>query len=117
MRLHRRWGYPLWWVLFVCAWEWALPLRIRIRPWLTDGSGRHGYVTCVELSLFCLHWDIHYAWGRRRYYPPPERVLSLREVLEYDRSHPLENGRNQPEGIDHGVAGTLETDGQRASST
>ena len=90
MRLHRRWGYPLWWNLYIHPLEMALPLSIKIRPLLTDGSGRHENVTNICVSLFCLHFDVHYAWGKRRYHPPPERVLSLREVLERDRANPIQ---------------------------
>jgi hypothetical protein len=88
MRIHTRWAYPLWWDLFISWREWALPLAIEGRLHLTDGSGRRGYVARVCLSLFCIHWSIHYAWGKRRPYPKPERVLSLREVLERDQAQP-----------------------------
>jgi hypothetical protein len=88
VRLHRRWGYPLWWELSISVREWGLPLAIEVRTHLIDGSGRREHVARVNLSLFCLHWDVHYAWGRRRYHPPSERILSLREVLERDRTQP-----------------------------
>lgn len=94
--LHHRYAYPLWWDLSIVIWDWALPLRIKVRPWLTDGSGRRQYVTVVELSLLCLHCDIHYAWGRRRYWPKPEYVMSLKEVLERDRAQPLTPGHAPP---------------------
>jgi hypothetical protein len=96
--LHHRYAYhdgiPLWWDLYIATWEWALPLRIKVRPWLVDGSGRKEHVINVELSLLYLHWSIHYAWGKRRYHTPPERILSLREVMEHDRSQPLTMGQD-----------------------
>jgi hypothetical protein len=95
--LYRRYAYhagiPLWWDLYVDTWEWGLPLRVKIRPRLTDGSGRKERVTVVELSLLCLHWDVHYAWGKRRYRPPAAPILSLKEVLERDRAEGLTPGR------------------------
>jgi hypothetical protein len=81
-------GIPLWWDLGINTWTWALPLLIKVRPWLTDGSGRREYVANVEIRLFCLYWDVCYAWGKRRYHPPPERILSLREVMERDQAQP-----------------------------
>ena len=89
MTLHRRYAYPLWWDLYVLGREWALPLAIEVRPWLIDGSGRREYVARVTLSLLCVHWSIHYAWGRRRYRPPPERILSLSEVMKHDLAEPF----------------------------
>jgi hypothetical protein len=98
--LHHRYanydGVPLWWDLSIATWEWALPLRINVRPLLIDGSGRYEHVTVIELSLLCLHWDIHYAWGKRRYRPPPERTLSLREVLDRDLAQPLTLRQDDP---------------------
>ena len=88
--LHHRYGFPLFWELCIILNEWALPLRIKVRTRLTDGSGRKEHVARVELSLLCLHWTVHYAWGRRRYRKPPERVLSLREVLARDRGEPVD---------------------------
>ena len=82
LSIHHRYAYPLWWDLSIITWEWALLLRIKIRLWLTDGSGRREYVTSVRLSVLCLHWDIDYAWGRRRYRPEPERILSFSEVMD-----------------------------------
>jgi hypothetical protein len=66
MTLHQRYAYPLWWDLHTSIWSWALPLRIKVRPWLADGSGRREYVTNIRMSLLCLHWSVCYAWGRRR---------------------------------------------------
>lgn len=84
MTLHRHYGYPLWWGVYVAVGDWALPLRIMVRPRLIDGSGRREHVASVELSVLCVHCDVHYAWGRRRYRPAAAEVLSLRQVLEND---------------------------------
>jgi hypothetical protein len=88
MRWHRRYAYPLWWDLAVDAGDWALPLRVCVHPRLVDGSGRREHVARVMLSLFCLHWDVYYAWGRRKHRPAPERILSLREVMGRDPGEP-----------------------------
>jgi hypothetical protein len=95
-RLHRRYAYPLWWSIEIATWEWALPMRVYVRPRLTDGSGRREHVIVVDVSLLCLHWSVHYAWGRRRYHPPPERVLSLLEVLKRDLEKPLTHRHDDP---------------------
>jgi hypothetical protein len=79
-------GIPLWWDLGINTWTWALPLSIKIRPWLVDGSGRKEYVANVKVRLFCLYWDACYAWGKKRYRPAPVPVLSLRQVMERDRA-------------------------------
>jgi hypothetical protein len=84
MILHRRYAYPLWWDLALIVREWALPLWFGVRLYLIDGSGRREYVARVEIQFFCLYWGVHYAWGKRRYHHPLERVHSLREVLERD---------------------------------
>jgi hypothetical protein len=94
--LHHRYAYPLWWNLGIATWDWALPLRIKVRPWLTDGSGRREHVTSVKLSLLCMHWECHYAWGRHRYHPPPEPIMSLKAVLERDRAEGLTPGHGSP---------------------
>jgi hypothetical protein len=94
--LHHRYAYPLHWDLSIDTWGWALPLRIKVRPYLTDGSGRREHVTNIRIDLFCFHWSIYYAWGRRRYRPKPELILSLKEVLEQDLATGLTPGRGQP---------------------
>ena len=89
--LHHRYAHPLSWDLSLITWDWALPLRIKVRRRLTDGSGKREHVANIRVSLFCLHWAIFYAWGRRRH-RKPELVLSLKEVLEQDLATRLTPG-------------------------
>jgi hypothetical protein len=96
MTLHDRYAYPLWWDLRIACGEWALPLRIKVRPRLTDGSGRREYVANVELSLLCLHWNVHYAWGKKRY-REMTKILSLSEVMQRDRRDLLTRGWAEPD--------------------
>ena len=88
MRLHRHCTYPLSWVLDIYIYDWALPFAFAIRS-LIDGSGRRAHVTCVSVSFLCLHWDIHYAWGRRLLLPPLGHIPSFSEIMGRDRSWPL----------------------------
>jgi hypothetical protein len=86
-------GVPLSWTVYIDPTNWGFPLALEVHPKLTDGSGRKHYVLVLTVSVLCLHLNVHYAWGKRKYLPPSPRVLSLREIMEHGKMEEVNDVR------------------------